>query len=199
MAEKKKWLDKDNINLMVAVCAVLISAASFYAAYVQSLAAERQVKAETWPFMQVSHGNFDVETNNLILNYRIVNAGVGPAYLKSLSLRYKNAAIEGFGDILAECCIEEGETRASLRPFVNNVITGRPPPVILPPGDHILLFSWAQTPENKFLWQRIDAARWNITGEACYCSLLDECFQTDFVSDPSPVAMCKIAGKTTPG
>lgn len=193
MAEEKKTrsIDKDTLNLVIAVSAVLISAASFYAAYVQSVAAQRQVTAETWPYLQMDHGNFDDDAKEHSLYFRVVNAGVGPAHVKQLRLFYKGEEAKRFTDLFSLCCRKEEDSSEFLRQSLNNVVTGQPPPLILPPGDDILAFSTDRTNQNAEVWQRLDAARRHITGEACYCSLLNECYQTNFKSEPQPVKMCR--------
>lgn len=190
MNEKKKRFDKDTLNLVIAVSAVLISAASFYAAYVQSVAAQRQVQAETWPYLQLDHGNYDDEERIRNLYVKIINAGVGPAKVKTVNLSYKGKAVDGFAQLYTACCMSEEEKENNRAEGVRNVITGNPPPQILVPNDDLLFFSSVETDENKNAWARLDAARFHIAGTACYCSLLDECFTTDFVSDPVPVNAC---------
>jgi hypothetical protein len=175
---------------VIAVSAVLISAASFYAAYVQSLAAQRQVQAETWPYLQFSHGNYDEKERIRNLEVKIINSGVGPAKVKTLNLFYKDQPVGGFGQLYNACCLSEEENESGRAEGVRNVVTGNPPPVILVPNDDLLFFSAVENEDNKAAWARLDAARWHITGTACYCSLLDECFETDFINDPVSVKAC---------
>ncbi len=196
MAKQKKWLDKDNVNLMVAVCAVLISAASFYATYIQSVAAERQVKAETWPYLQIRSGNYDLEAQERNLYLKIENAGVGPAHLKSFQLYYKDTAVGSINRVLPLCCFAEGETardeNGDLRPEFNNIITGNPAPSIVAAGDEILVYSMIRDEVNADLWEKLNIGRQQLRAEGCYCSLLDECFQTDFQSEPIPIDFCPV-------
>ena len=199
MTKKKKWLDKENVNLMVAVCAVLISAASFYATYIQSTAAERQVKAETWPYVQLRTGNYDVNLREFMLYLRIHNAGVGPAHLKRFQLFYKGQPIPTINQALSLCCLEEGEKvrdeNGQVRPKFNNIVTGNPAPGIVPAGEQLLVFSILKNAENADLWEKLDAARADFTAEGCYCSLLDECYRTDFESEPVEVDFCPVPGR----
>ncbi|MEI8643908.1 hypothetical protein P4S60_16800 [Pseudoalteromonas sp. Hal040] len=59
--QHKAWFTNERLNLFLALCAIIISAASFYATYLQASAAERQVKAATWPWLEVMTGNFNEE------------------------------------------------------------------------------------------------------------------------------------------
>ncbi len=195
MARERKWLDKENVNLMVAICAVLISAASFYATYVQSDAAERQVKAETWPYLQIDNGNYDLDTQEHKLYMRVENAGVGPAHLKQFQLYYKNQPVRNILRAALLCCADEGDTvldeSGQVREKFNNFITGDVVPRIIPAGEHKLVFSLMQTEANRDLWSRLDRARFDLTATGCYCSLLDDCFETDFEAEPVPVKACR--------
>lgn len=199
MADKKKRFDKDSINLMVAVCAVLISAASFYATYVQSTAAERQVKAETWPYLQINSGNYNIEKEELVLYWQMQNAGVGPAHVKAFQMYYNGQAVRNINNVLRLCCVEEGETpfdeNGRIKEKFSNIVTGNPVPAIIPAGEDKLVFSIPKTDTNEDLWNKLDIERFKLTATGCYCSLLDECFETDFESEPVEVDFCRLPPK----
>lgn len=195
MSERKKWLDKDNVNLTVAVCAVLISAASFYATYVQSTVAETQVRAETWPYIQISTGNYDLEKDQRRLYLVVKNDGVGPARLVSFQLFYEKETVSSFSQFIAKCCLDEGETRRDtegrMKPEYGSIITSSPSPSILPAGEKKTAFSSPFSEESQAFWDKLNKARHKLTGKACYCSLLDECFETELYGEPVPVKACK--------
>lgn len=199
MAEEKKRFDKDSINLMVAVCAVLISAASFYATYVQSTAAERQVKAETWPYLQINSGNYDIDKEELELYWHLHNAGVGPAHIKAFQMYYDGQEVRSINSVLRLCCLEDGEPafdeNGRIIAKLSNVVTGNPVPAIIPAGEKKLVFSVPKTEANEALWNKLDIERFKLSATGCYCSLLDECFETDFENEPVEVDFCKIPPK----
>lgn len=185
---------KDTLNLIVAVCAVLISAASFVATYVQSEAALQEVKAETWPFLQIDHGNVDPDTNADDIYYYLENAGVGPAYVKSFILRYEDKPVLSFPNFVRTCCLAEGEkigaTTAEGSVQVRGV-TDTPSNLILPSGGQVAVFVVQSEKNSQEIWKRIDNARWKLKAKACYCSILEECFETNFVDDPIEVKVCR--------
>lgn len=194
---KKKWLDRDNVNLMVAVCAVLISAASFYATYVQSTAAERQVKAETWPYLQLTSGNYDIEARELKLYMDLENAGVGPAHVKTFQLFYDGTMVRSINQVLQLCCMAENETardeNGRIKAKFTNIVTGSPAPSIIPAGEENLVYSITKNDANGDLWEILNVERLKLTARGCYCSLLDECYATDFESEPVEVTSCSMA------
>ena len=196
MAAKKKRFDKDSINLMVAVCAVLISAASFYATYVQSTAAERQVKAETWPYLQINSGNYNDDKEELELYWRLQNAGVGPAHVKTFQMYYEGKAVRTINSVIGLCCLAEDETpfdeQGRVKEKFSKILTGNPMPAIIPAGEEKLIFAVPRTDSNQDLWNMLDIERFKLTATGCYCSLLDECFETDFENEPVEVDFCKL-------
>lgn len=79
--QRNGWFTNERLNLFLALCAIIISAASFYATYLQANAAERQVKAATWPWLEVMTGNFNEEKNSEEITFYIKNSGSGPAII----------------------------------------------------------------------------------------------------------------------
>lgn len=175
----------DSLNLIIAVSAVLISAASFIATYIQSEASLKQVKAETWPYLQIDSGNYNSERREQIITYKVENAGVGPAALKQFEIRYKGKVVTDVLDLIEKCCAAERAEASGAA-----LTTDSPSPSIIPAGDDQLAFSMHYMPETEKLWTALDKARWQLEARGCYCSLLDECFETDFKDEPKPVNRC---------
>ena len=96
-------LTGEKLNFIIAICAILISAASFYATYLQADAANKQVKAMTLPMVQYEHGNAN-SRDEAEINFSLVNAGVGPAMIKSAAFTYKGNSYNSLFNILSFCC-----------------------------------------------------------------------------------------------
>lgn len=185
---------------------MLISAASFVAAYVQSEAALRQVKAETWPFLQLEHGNTNETGQTRGVYFRVANVGVGPARVKNFQLYYEGKKINDLQHILYDCCAPEEIDRAEfMRSLVEgglNIVTDGVPPII-PDGSHIQLFnfpyhnSWAEDSMWPTIWKKYDSVRGKVSATACYCSLLDECYYSNLRDDPVEVKACYPDGPVT--
>ncbi len=56
--QRKAWFTNERLNLFLALCAIIISAASFYATYLQASAAERQVKSRNLAMARSDDGEF---------------------------------------------------------------------------------------------------------------------------------------------
>jgi len=193
--ENAPKLRSDRLNLVVATCAIAISLASFYVAYLQADAEEKQVKASTWPFLQLSSSNYDVTSEKEAISLRIENAGVGPAMMHGFSMSYKDTVSQNAYDILAACCLPEGETKRWLtasesREQAGFIVTSSTSRRIIPVQDEVTVVSFEKTEKNLNFWNRVNNERWRVKARSCYCSLLEDCYLTNFEADPLPVKQC---------
>ncbi len=182
-------------NRIMAISAILISAASFYVAVLQTRATQQQVKAETWPYLQIDTGNYDEDSGNTLINYTLVNAGVGPARVESMQIFYQDQPMGGFYELARECCLEDLAIPAE-ESIIGSALIGTPTtssasPKILPSENEVNLFRLLRTETNEVFWNRIDKLRFQLRAEACYCSVLDECWITNFSDQPQPVNSCR--------
>lgn len=185
------------LNLTLALCAVLISAASFYATYLQADAANKQVKAMTLPLIQYDTGNYKIETKEKIIQFTIKNAGVGPAIIKTLSYRYNNTDYQYFGQYLNACCSEE------LKEFRENVdvtkdfsqggyLTSSILDRIIPGQEKVDFYQLYQGTASQKFWEKLNDERLKLEISICYCSLLDECYNTQFDRIVKAIDACPV-------
>ena len=176
---------------------MLISVASFYATYLQASAAEKQVKAMTLPLLQYGTGNVDAETNESVITFSLTNGGVGPAIVKSVTYKYHGKSSTDFFDYLSDCCLKE------LNQFNNNppmsldlskggYVTSSTHNVVVPAQDKVEFYKLYKGELSEALWSKLNKERRNLKVEACYCSLLDECYLTENRGVVESVAACEI-------
>jgi len=175
------------LNLIIALCAIFISAASFYATYLQANSAERQVKAMTLPLIQFATGNWDLEKNQRSIKFSIQNAGIGPAIIKTATFKYKDQSFINPRDFLKACCEDSFNKYTEIKSFKkekeilmdgklvtsglrNNMIIGQSN------TDFLILSNGEDT---NILLNKLDEERRYLSLEICYCSLLDECYTTE--------------------
>lgn len=183
------------VNRLLAISAVAISAASFYVAMLQTKATQQQVKAETWPYLQIDTGNYDTDAQGAVINYTLVNAGVGPARVESMQVFYEGEPVGGFFELARRCCTQ-GLSIPDDNSNINNeligaVFTAKPSPVILPSESEVDLFLLLKSEQNQDFWERINSVRNQLTAQACYCSVLNECWITNFKDEPQLVKECR--------
>lgn len=190
-----KLISGQMTNRIMAISAIVISAASFYVAVLQTKATQQQVKAETWPYLQIDSGNYDSDSASKIINYTLVNAGVGPARVESMQVFYQGNLIKSFDDLTRQCCIKDLEVSAGQALLKNKqvgtAISANPSPVILPSESKVDLFRLYLDDNNQVFWDHINKVRNQLQSEACYCSVLDECWVTNFRDKPKPTSHCQ--------
>lgn len=192
----KSVLSRERLNFIIAVCAILISGASFYVAYLQANSAEQQVKAMTWPLIEFTHGNYDVETREKNLTLSLRNAGVGPAIVKSVTFVLRDERHDSLQDFLKACCgealgeyiekVKGNEFEADVWTLTTSPTTG----IILPVDGQLDFLSLVNHPSNQSLWHAINKERWGLSLEVCYCSLLENCYLTDKPGQVLEVEAC---------
>ncbi len=194
---KRLFLNKEALGIVIAVCAILISAASFYATYLQAKAAEKQVKAMTMPLLRFVHGNYDSERQANALSFSFENAGVGPALLQGINIYYKDKVYNGFDQFIGACCKVEWESyrEATSDMLVEDItqggmVTSPLKSVIIPGQQDYGFLRFYRHESSEALWDKINDERWNIEVEVCYCSLLDQCFLTQKGNVITEVEFC---------
>ena len=183
------------LNFIIAVSAMFVSVASFYATYLQANAADQQVKAMTYPLIQFSSGNYNRELKTSVIQLNLVNSGVGPAIIKHVGFNYLGKQYKNAYAFLKACC--EDEYKSFQASEENNtsqleyqIITSPTSNVILPINDKITMLSLERFEVNKGLWDSLDKARFELIVSACYCSLLDICYETEEVGVVVEVESC---------
>lgn len=195
-----KGISAEQLNLIVALCAILISAASFYATYLQADSAEKQVKAMTLPLIQFSHGNYDEIQEKNTLKMNLKNAGIGPAIIKNIRFKYLDKEYSSLSSYLEACCgyldyqkkfikeikdkkaIDQGGYASS--PLVNTILAGQ---------SKQTFFALYYHKNSQDFWQKLDRERNKLVVEVCYCSMLDDCYITEKNGVTTQVANCPIS------
>lgn len=119
------------------------------------------------------------------------NAGVGPVVIEWFEVRYKGTAY-GPSALLRACCA------ASLQPGSQpGVAYSNLSQNILPAREHVEVLSLTGN-ANSALLDAVGKARPEMTFQACYCSVLQECWQTNFsTTRPQPIKDCQAPAHTT--
>lgn len=180
----------DRLQLVIAVAAILVSVASFYVAYLTSQSEAQQVKAATWPYLQFEHGNFDEPTATHRVSAVLLNSGVGPAMVKSFQISYQGTLYNSASDLMDACCsipdadLGEGETYKIQ--YSTNIMAPR----LIPAGGSITYLFARREWNDLRIYNALDRNRWDFEAQACYCSLLGDCYETDFKAEPREVKAC---------
>lgn len=163
---------KGNLNLFVASCAVLISAASFIATYIQADAAKKQTKALTTPLIRFTHENYNSATKEQEVYFDIENAGTGAAVIYDSSFIYKGERYKNVQSYFQACCINNPEKLST--PLLFKKINGS----LIKGQSKLRIMSFKRAAKTQAIWKRLNKSRDHLNLEICYCSLLEECYVT---------------------
>jgi hypothetical protein len=179
----QRWLD-----LSIAGVAIVISLISLAVGFYNAQSQQRMVAATSWPFLD--YGTMQVGNR---LTLRISNEGVGPARLKMLIVRYNGRQARGLAQLLQICCgLPSGTGWAELNK-IGGVTWESRPTGLYRPGQNIPIVVLDRTPTNAKIWDALARARLHLSFEACYCSVLNDCWKSDLdpLHDPEPANRCK--------
>jgi hypothetical protein len=192
------WLD-----IIVSVSAIFISVVSLVVSIEHGRTMEKMVdqnqkmvEANTLPLltMDTTLTNDPSHPENAQLKMELRNSGIGPAMIDWFELSYKgksygsDSSMQGVGELLKECCGSALPKSGAILPSRISGVTGR----VLPARDSILVFGIA--PKTPGMLAALMDAEEDVKKRACYCSVLDECWETNFDHKrPLPVKECKVS------
>lgn len=164
------------VDFSIALSAIVISLISLAVAIHHGRVQERLVAANSWPFLIWNTG-VEQDARGQRFSIFIANSGVGPAILKGLVVRYQGKPVRGWIELLQECCGVDRQTMPD--PPALGFFTGGELRGVISSGETRTLISLTRLPQNPQLWERLMAARLELTFEACYCSIVGECWKSD--------------------
>jgi hypothetical protein len=179
------WLD-----LVVAGSAIFISIVSLVVSIhhghtMEKLVAanEKQVEASTLPIIRFTTGN--VLENVNVIHFDLRNGGTGPAIIEWFRVSWNGQPTNGPSDLLDRCCRKQTQRGGSVW---QNVASG----ATLPAGESESIFQIRASDADPDMYHLLDnEARFKIDAESCYCSVLDQCWITDFKVRPQSVKSCE--------
>jgi hypothetical protein len=190
-----RWLD-----VIVTVSVVFLSILSLVVSIEHGRTMEKMVDqnqklvvASTMPLLMISGSEFDA-SGKPFFRQIISNGGVGPAIIDKFEIRYKGVVYSDEDALMRACCSAAFlKTKKSgyAQLFYSNV-SG----FILPARQEINPITIKPDMNNLDLFKAFNHVRAtnDLTFYACYCSVLDECWETNFDQKrPQPVKECKVA------
>jgi hypothetical protein len=175
----RRWLD-----LIVAGAAISISVISLIVAIQQGAIQQRMLAASSWPVLVSETSNVN-DAGQPAIGLAVRNDGAGPALLRWVDVRYDGTSLRGAHDLITRCCATEAAAREV------GLTTSRLGRSVLAAGKRFDFVMLARTPENAEVWERLNRARFKVTFDACYCSVLGECWRSAMDGgEPKRVKAC---------
>jgi hypothetical protein len=169
-----RWLD-----LTLALSAMFVSIVSLAVAVHHGNAMDRLVAANSWPFLMYGTSNLDPQGNRRI-SLSVENAGVGPARIQTFEVWWQGQPVSSAAELLSRCCMTDSKVqidRFTARAL--NLTIGQIASRVMRPGDEETFLGLELKDANADIWHRLDSARLQLKMRACYCSVFDECWETD--------------------
>jgi hypothetical protein len=166
------WLD-----LVIGVSAILISLASVWIASRADSTQERLLAASVWPYIQYGTSNLD-DAKKPDITLQLMNAGVGPARIRWMSVTYRDRPMASASELLRACCSVAGSPNISRYRDTSQVDH-----TVLVPHDTVNFIEVPYTPAILPEYRRLDRERFRVQVRVCYCSVLDDCWIMDSRED----------------
>ena len=172
------------VDMAIAISAITISVISLFVAIEHGKTEEKLVAANSWPFLVFQSSENGLVVGSRVLDLRLQNSGVGPARVQSVKVILNGHPIHNHSELMTRCC---GLAPVSLEDQVQLGLVSQNGPVgVLPARDGIDILGWRERPGNQAFWSKLNTARHRLQFEACYCSVLDECWKSDLTPTASP-------------
>jgi hypothetical protein len=162
------------IDLAIAICALFVSTLATGASWWQSRVVQQQLSAQVWPYVAIS-----TTTGADSVRVALVNYGLGPAIVRDEVLtvdgRPQRDIPSGIVRMLGDLRSLRGQNPPNATATFRLSSIG-PGSVIRPGEDRALL----DISGNAAVAQRLIAGVTRFDLHVCYCSILDQCWRTDF-------------------
>lgn len=177
---RKPW--HQHFETVGSITAIVVGVAALYVSWDQGRVMREEVRASVWPALQVD-GFASRSEDGLAIGLRIQNAGVGPARVERVTMRYEEVLVPDLEAMLA-LMPEDGDL--SLQSVAGRIIAA---------GDTVQPFTLRY--DDSRARDSVDviaelSARWNV--EVCYCSVLEQCW----VSGQNRAALTPVADCSGP-
>ncbi len=182
-------------DLMIAVCALLISAIAAFASVMQTRALQDQYAAAIWPYLSVN-STFSPKGATIDLT----NDGLGPALIRSAQLSLDGRPASGWGDVL-RTIFTDPQLHMPKHSIGSAQMSSINASTTIRPGDTHRLIGITLSkgvPIQTLL-------RHKVAMDICYCSLNDRCWTLHSTPGrtsgeyPHTVSRCTIGASIEPG
>jgi hypothetical protein len=171
---------RPNLDLIIAISAIVMSAISLFVAIENGISQRDLVAASTWPFLREIQSNDYNESHDLAIGFS--NGGVGPAKIKSFEVFYKGISVSSGLDLLRKCCGLSVDATTATRQLPGGFNYSIADETVLRPGEDNPVLRIHRAPAAPDIARRFSAALDDVSFRVCYCSILDECWTSDLRS-----------------
>ncbi len=164
----------------LAIGAVVIAAVSLWVGYDTMQTNRQLVAAASWPFLKISESDI-TPSGRSQLTLMAVNAGIGPAKIESVELRWHGKAYRSSLELLRACC---SLPRNPAQAHVSYII-GTLNHTVVRAGQTVNLLRVPNPAQDPAVWSPFHAILLpskpddGLKFRICYCSAFNECWITN--------------------
>ncbi len=185
---------RDWFGMIVSIAALITSFVSIVLAVQNSDSMNRLVQANSWPYLQLMTSNV-ADDGSRSISVQVRNTGIGPLRIETFVVTANGRDVGDVVELVKACCLAKETEIISAEDFavkVGGILTNNPTGMVLGPGDEVTVFALPRQDAVDAVWRTLDKARFKNRYRACYCSVFDECWTSDFKSSArTPVKSCK--------
>jgi hypothetical protein len=182
-----RWLD-----ITLGVAATIVSLVSLWLGLHSAHSMEKLVASNSYPYVELMRSSYSqdfkpgTDSKWRIVEYDLVNNGVGPARIEWVEFRYKGKPVKDITELLDACCKAQAYDYSGLNR--RGGIAG----ALVRPGTMVSLFTWTERAKPSPAFEALRSQMDNIDWSACYCSVFDECYVRKVSQEgkPEPVKQC---------
>jgi len=155
---------------------------------------QKMVEASTLPLLTNMGANIDPATKKASAREALFNDGVGPAIIDRFEVLYKGIAYSSEVSLLKACCVAADRVERDKLVLKRDVFYSNVSGSILSAGGSIPFLTIGPEADPQLI-HAVEMARESdeLSYHACYCSVLDECWETNFDHKrPQPVKECRV-------
>jgi hypothetical protein len=157
---------------VVSTVATLIGVCALMATFWQTRIMRDQLHASVWPRLNVSHGFF-TDPARAFYRLEVENAGIGPAIIKGVSVKYRGVEVHDMISFLEKLAAEEHIDPAQV-PSLNH--SDPIPDQVLPPQQRVVLLEVKGQPCAKAIKAALKQLEMTIT----YTSIYGEAWEAGY-------------------
>jgi len=167
-------------DLIMAICAIFISAVSLVVAIEHGRTERDLVAASSWPFLRADITNAAGSGNDIA--FGVSNGGVGPAKIQSFEVRLDGRPVGSPGELLTLCCGLPRDPAGIKRMLPHGAANmSKIDGTVLRPGEVNDVLTITHAKADPVLSAKLNDALPRLTFSVCYCSVLDQCWTSALV------------------
>jgi hypothetical protein len=187
------------LDIAIALCAIVLSITSLAVAILHGRTMERMadanarlVAANSWPLLQRYNSNL-ASDGARVSSLNVVNSGVGPAKVETLELLWKGSSMRTAAELLEACCQLKDAASDAKQGRFDGLETSSLQGMVLRAGENRRLIELPHSKSNADAVAAFDRALTDVAMRVCYCSVFDECWQSDLRQlHPEGVKQCAV-------